>query len=104
MSETIPDDAYVSMRWVREHYVPRVSTEKRELTTTELSAALGHSASWWQDHARAGRIKGAYQVGSGRVWYVPLEEATVFLREHREKQTEGRRRRARKPWGLQKAS
>lgn len=94
----LPDETLVPLSWVREHFVPRVQTEKRELTTVELSRALGHSASWWQDACRRGKIEGAYQVGAGRVWYAPLEEATLFLRVYREEQTEGRRRRARKSW------
>lgn len=98
MSPDLPDDALVPMKWVRENYVPRVSGEKRDMTTVELAGHLGRSAAWWQGMARTGKIKGAYQVGAGSPWYIPLEQATLFLREYREEQTEGRRRRARRPW------
>lgn len=100
----LPDDALVPVRWVREHFVPRVSGEKRDMTTVELSAHLGRSAGWWQSMARQGKIQGAYQVGSGSPWYIPLGDATVFLDAYKEEQTQSRRRRARKPWGLKKAS
>ena len=94
----LPDDTMVSLGWVRKHFVPRVSSEDRDMTTVELSQQLGRSASWWQDMARRGKVEGAYQVGSGSPWYIPLRSATLFLGDYRAKQTEGRRRRARKPW------
>lgn len=98
-ADELPDDALVPMRWVREHFVPRVSGEKRDMTTVELAAHLGRSAGWWQGMARSGKIKGAYQVGAGSPWYIPLAEATVFLDEFKASQTESRRKRARRPWG-----
>lgn len=99
----LPDDALVPFRWVREHFVRRVDGSRRDMTTQELAAQLGRSPGWWQGMARAGKIEGAYQVGAGSPWYVPLDNATVFLRDYRETQTQGRRKRARKPWGPQAA-
>lgn len=92
----LPDSALVPMSWVREHFIPKANGEHRDMTTAELAEEFGHSADWWQDRARDGRIHGAYQDGSRARWYVPREQAKVFLREL----TESRRKRARhrKPW------
>lgn len=97
-ADSLPDEALVPMAWVRQHFVPRVSAEKRDMSTQELSAHLGRSATWWQSVARSGKIRGAYQVGTGSPWYIPLEQATVYLHGFKAEQTENRRRRARRPW------
>lgn len=99
----LPGETMVPLSWVREHFVPKVSGESRDMSTVELSKHLGRSASWWQDMARKGKIDGAYQVGAGSPWYVPLPGASAFLERYRADQTEGRRRRARRPWGARKA-
>ena len=95
---SLPDTALVPLSWVRQHFVPKVDSSARDMTTVELSKHLGRSAGWWQDMARTGKIRGAYQVGVGSPWYIPLEDATVFLHAYRESQTESRRKRARRPW------
>lgn len=98
MTAEPPDDAMFPWHWIKEHFVPRVSGEKRDMSTQELAKHLGHSATWWQDRARKGEIAGAYQVTQGSPWYIPLAEATVFLDAYRESQTAARSKRHRKPW------
>lgn len=92
----LPDNALVPMSWVREHFVPKATGEKRDMTTVELAKEFGHSPDWWQDRARKGVIHGAYQGGGRGRWYIPREQATVFLRELRESRR--RKRVSRKPW------
>ena len=92
----LPDEAMVPFRWVKQHFVPKATGEKRDMTARELATEFGHSRDWWQDRARDGDIPGAYQSGERSRWYIPREAATVFLREHRERGT--RKGRHRKPW------
>ena len=79
----LPDEALVTMRWVRENYVPKATGEARDMTTVECSEDFGHSPDWWQDRARKGEIPGAYQSGHKAPWYIPRQAATLFLREYR---------------------
>ena len=93
----LPDDALVPMKWVRVHFVPRVSGEKRDMTARECSIELGHSRDWWQDRARSGLIVGAYQAGERGRWYIPREAATVYLDEIRKPGS--KKRRQGRTWG-----
>ena len=80
-----------------------VGAGEQAVTTTRLAEELGHSPEWWQDRARSGEIHGAYQAGPKAPWYIPREQAKVFLREYRERKR--RKRHARTPWkGPQKAA
>ncbi len=93
----IPDSALMPMAWVREHFVEKVNAANRDMTTVELAAEFGHSPEWWQDRARSGQIRGAYQAGKGRSkWYVPREGATVFLDAYKEARR--RKQTKREPW------
>ena len=94
MPSDLPDSVMVPMSWVREHFIPKTG-DARDMTTVELSDEFGHSPDWWQDRARRGEIPGAYHSGPKAPWYIPREQATVFLRNLRESK---RRRNYRKPW------
>ena len=88
----LPDECLVTMRWVRENFVPRGTGDERDMTARELAREFGHSPDWWQDRARLGEIPGSYQRGERSKWYIPRQAATVFLREIRKPKRRGSRR------------
>jgi hypothetical protein len=67
----IPDDAYVTMRWVRENFVPKEDGAHRLVTTGQAAAELGFSPDTWREWASAGRIAGAFRDES-ETWRLPL--------------------------------
>lgn len=97
----LPDDALVPMKWVRAHFVPKANADARDMTTVECADEFGHSPDWWQDRARKGVIAGCYQSGERARWYIPRQQATVFLRELRTKRRKSGRRGI--PWKGQAA-
>lgn len=72
-------------------------------STRDVSRVVGLSAEYWQDRARAGEIKGAFQTTEGGPWVLPLAECRAHLARRSRQRTE-RRSRRRGPWGIEKAS
>ena len=94
--DQMPDDTMVSLGWVRKHFTPLVGGEARDMTARECAAEFGHSRDWWQDRARAGEISGAYQAGERSRWYIPRDQASLFLRTW--KASRRRKHVARRPY------
>lgn len=95
----LPDDTMVSMRFVKQHFILRSDAAQRDMTTAECSAEFGHSPNWWQDQARAGRIAGCYQASRKSPWYIPRQQAMLFLSVYKQsKLRKGKRHQSASRW------
>jgi hypothetical protein len=67
--------------------------------TDYVASVVGMSADFWQDRAREGSIKGAFQRTEGGPWVLPLAECRAHLaRESTRKANAPPKKTRRGPW------
>ena len=83
--ELLPDDAQVSVRWIREQLarVPGVDEGGMAgLAAAEAGRVVGRKASTIRNWCAAGELPGAYKL-NGKEWRIPSEAVRAFAARQR---------------------
>jgi hypothetical protein len=51
-------------------------------STAETAYFLGCSEAWVRDRCNHGHIRGAFKLGDGRAWIIPIWAAREYAAEH----------------------